>query len=117
MMSLPPQNRSYSYRPLSVIRNEIRLLLLESGGSYNRLGCTLRHVSLDDNPKYTALSYTWGNPDITRPISLDGYCVNVTTNLKSALLHLREKAQERTFWIDAICINQSDLTEPSQQVL
>jgi hypothetical protein len=117
MMSPQQQNRSYSYRPLSVVRNEIRLLLLKPGGSYDRLSCTLRHVSLDDNPKYTALSYTWGNLDITRPISLDGYCVDVTTNLKSALLHLRAKTQGRTFWIDAVCINQSDLAERSQQVL
>ena len=113
MMSPQQQNRSYSYRPLSVVRNEIRLLLLKPGGSYDRLSCILRHVSLDNNPKYTALSYTWGNPDITRPISLDGYCVDVTTNLKSALLHLHEKTQERTFWIDAVCINQSDLAERS----
>jgi hypothetical protein len=75
MMSSPPQNRSYSYRPLSVVRNEIRLLLLKPGGSYDRLSCILRHVSLDDNPKYTALSYAWGNPDITCPISLDSFAL------------------------------------------
>ncbi|EON64457.1 hypothetical protein W97_03688 [Coniosporium apollinis CBS 100218] len=40
----------------------------------------------------------------------------VTANLESALRHLRHEDDFRTMWIDAICINQSDTEERTQQV-
>jgi Heterokaryon incompatibility protein (HET) len=40
----------------------------------------------------------------------------VTTNLESALRHLRLKNDARRLWIDAICINQSDILERNHQV-
>ena len=40
----------------------------------------------------------------------------ITKNLAGALQHLRHTNQERTLWIDAVCINQQDLEERGQQV-
>jgi vancomycin permeability regulator SanA len=41
----------------------------------------------------------------------------ITQNLHIALQYLRQKDKPRLFWIDAICINQTDLEERSAQVL
>jgi hypothetical protein len=40
----------------------------------------------------------------------------MTKNLYSALLRLRHSETDRTLWVDALCINQSDLDEKGQQV-
>jgi hypothetical protein len=72
---------------------------------------------------YDALSYCWGdlsNPelvDMTTP-SCNGASttVKVSSNLAMALRHLRKRDTQRTFWIDFICINQSDDIERSHQV-
>lgn len=45
-----------------------------------------------------------------------GSSVPVTENLHLALKHLRLKDRERTLWIDALCINQSDTRERTHQV-
>lgn len=58
----------------------------------------------------------WGDPKDTVPIILDGHVFNITTNLESALRHLRWEDTARTFWIDAICIDQRDIQERGHQV-
>jgi hypothetical protein len=47
---------------------------------------------------------------------LDGtpYCIK--KNLECALRYLRSKESPRVLWVDAICINQNDLDEKSEQV-
>jgi hypothetical protein len=44
------------------------------------------------------------------------YALAVTQNLEIALRHLRRGRETRVFWIDAICINQNDLSERSIEV-
>ena len=68
---------------------------------------------------YVALSYVWGDPSITKEIFIDGHSVQVTENLEAALRTLRGSpriSQGFKVWIDAICIDQSNLTERSAQV-
>lgn len=70
--------------------------------------------------RYECLSYVWGDQTDTFSIFIrDGESqsrFNVTQNLQEALLQLRDAAFERILWADMICINQSDMTERSQQV-
>jgi hypothetical protein len=49
---------------------------------------------------------------------IDNYALglSITANLESALRHLRLSDQQRTLWVDALCINQSDITERGSQV-
>jgi len=79
----------------------------------------------DFQPHYEALSYTWGTTEDpenayvmdSRP---DGNeeCATLAIypNLVSAFRHLRYVDQVRTFWVDAICINQRDISERNKQV-
>ncbi|KAK1072171.1 hypothetical protein LTR74_002745 [Friedmanniomyces endolithicus] len=49
-------------------------------------------------------------------IQCNGRAFFVTRNLRRALQQLRLPDQSRRLWVDAICINQSDVTERSQGV-
>jgi hypothetical protein len=53
---------------------------------------------------FEALSYTWGDPKATLPITLHGKPHHITKNLEVALRHLRYPERERTLWVDALCI-------------
>jgi hypothetical protein len=66
--------------------------------------------------EYEALSYTWGDPKILRPIRINDTVFNVTENLYQALLTLRTQDYQRWLWIDAVCIHQTDLQEKSQHL-
>jgi hypothetical protein len=168
------------WTPLDRGRREIRLAYLAPSAKRDEQpSCSLHIVSLDDNPHYEALSYTWGNPKVTEPIqlrsvqresgahvksdaasdySLDLRAVTslhpevsmltaiktvtravelpvqkvpelspsaenetyaqwpVTTNLEAALRYLRHESMVRILWIDAICIDQSNIEERNHQV-
>jgi hypothetical protein len=45
------------------------------------------------------------------------YLLPITKNLSIALRHLKLPSEPRTLWIDAICINQNDLSERSREVI
>ena len=93
-----------------------RLFSLQPGKANDRIEGCLMTVSLRDCPPYEALSYVVGDTSIKAPIWCDGEKCPVTENLQAALLHLRQEANERIFWIDQICINQLDTEERNQQV-
>jgi hypothetical protein len=76
----------------------------------------LKEVSLDSNPTFQAISYTWGEAIFPCDLICDSHTINVTQNLHDALSHFRDSGQELTIWIDAICINQFNEDEKSQQI-
>jgi hypothetical protein len=87
-----------------------------------RVSCTLTKVSLNDKPKYLALSYTWG-AKIFKKIEISSVdrqrkdTVEVTANLEEALRYLRQESNPVCIWIDALCINQGpDAPEKTEQV-
>jgi hypothetical protein len=104
------------YNTLPDTSDNLRLLIVHGGDVSEPIRCTLRIVSLHDKPSYDALSYTWGDSATTKPIEVDGFKTRVTTNLEQALRHLRDVKNDLTLWVDAVCINQSDVPEKSQQV-
>lgn len=111
------------YVPLEPQIREIRLLtLLPDTPDQIIPRCYLSSHSLDDPPAYNALSYVWGDAATSQApenvVELDGHNFPVTANLFSALRHLRPPptGQPLTLWVDAVCINQDDLDERSQQV-
>ncbi|KAF8866325.1 HET-domain-containing protein, partial [Acephala macrosclerotiorum] len=95
---------------------EIRLVKLLKSRWSDKIQCQLHHVSLANRPSYKALSYAWGSPRATRPILVNGYQHAVTVNLESALRRLRRIDEDLILWIDALCINQSNNSERTEQV-
>lgn len=93
-----------------------RVLDLLPGKDNDEIQCTLRPASLTEPPAYEALSYVWGTELSKTQISCDSAHFTTTTALYKALRHMRSSTATRTLWIDALCINQSSLTERSSQV-
>ncbi|KAI0423692.1 HET-domain-containing protein [Xylaria sp. FL1042] len=108
----------FQYQPLNIVDRQIRLLtLLPDSG---RVRCRLRHVSLEKlQDEYETLSYCWGLQTSRQvKISVNGLDFLIAANLHAALLRLRhlDYYRPKTLWIDAICINQSDPIEKSNQI-
>lgn len=109
----------YDYHSLT--DGSIRLLRLLPNQHENApIHCELFEFPLQTSTKgthaYEALSYVWGCPKDPLPIFVGAQGLTVTRNLHMVLLHLRDPHVERVLWIDAICINQQDLSERGRQV-
>jgi hypothetical protein len=92
----------------------IRLIHLLPGKGFEPIKVSM-NIS-DGITEYEALSYYWGGSSTHSLISCNGFRLQVTQNLKSALRDLRHPDTSRVLWIDAICINQQDVREREQQV-
>lgn len=75
-------------------------------------------------PEFEALSYTWGSTSLSQHVLKlidDSHATHmeIRPNLDGALRRLRRDIppeKSRFLWIDAVCINQSDLSEKSRQI-
>ncbi|KAF2098809.1 HET-domain-containing protein [Rhizodiscina lignyota] len=106
------------YSPLQSNLGEIRLLQLNPAGTVGApLDCSLERAFLSSNPRFEALSYTWGEPGTEQIILLDGTEFRIRENLSAALRRLRHASQPRRLWTDVICVNQDDLDERRDQIL
>jgi len=77
---------------------------LDLGGPIH---CEIKHSNLDQDIKYEALSYAWGQPEPGYHVIINkSNSLSVTPSCIEALVHLRQRFQRRTLWVDAICINQ-----------
>jgi hypothetical protein len=109
LLPLPP-NIPDSVEP------SIRLICLKAGNERDVLECTMFTTTLSERVKFSALSYVWGNESKRHPLTVNGQLISVAENLYAALLHLRSPRSHKVLWVDAICINQTDLGERSYQV-
>ncbi|RYP49403.1 hypothetical protein DL769_011073 [Monosporascus sp. CRB-8-3] len=113
---------SFRYLPLDSGRREIRILTLQPGAFEEPLRCGISTTDIDTSSVYNSLSYVWGDPSSSNiqgnTVLLDGHPFPVTTNLLTALRHLRPPAGAgaTALWVDAVCINQQDLDERRHQV-
>lgn len=111
---LPP---SSAYKPLQP-GEDIRLVEICPADAHADVRCSIFHASLSQVPPYEAISYTWGSNEDrqTIPCGPEGASITVTRNCESALRRLRLATESRVVWVDAICINQSDIPERNAQV-
>ncbi|PWY82732.1 hypothetical protein BO83DRAFT_454730 [Aspergillus eucalypticola CBS 122712] len=108
---------SFQYHKLDPNQRQIRLLFIHpSRNKRNPIQCSLHAVSLNDSPKFEALSYVWGTEEATEQIVLDGKEFYVKPSVAKALYLLRRTFRRRDVWVDAICINQCDIDEKNTQV-
>lgn len=107
---------------------QIRLLSVHGQTDHGSPVCRLTTFELAKAPTYQALSYVWGPPFKSMGIVCNGMPLTVTKNLYEALLaclslntndlgkHKGSATSIQYIWIDALCINQEDFKEKSQQV-
>lgn len=111
----------YIYTPLDEEAKEVRLMTLLPGTRPSEIRIVLENIALAEyeTPQYEALSYVWGSAEalINIHIGHSDETLGVTQNLATALPYLRYKDKPRRLWIDAICVDQQNLAERSQQVL
>ncbi|KAJ8127685.1 hypothetical protein O1611_g5951 [Lasiodiplodia mahajangana] len=110
---------TFQYSPLDASVREIRLFRLHPASLNSRdstLEMTIIKCRLGNPIPYKALSYTWGDPEPTYPVRLDGCQFRIRKNLHEALLRIRPLLGTVKLWADAICINQDDMRERESQV-
>ncbi|OCK77303.1 HET-domain-containing protein [Lepidopterella palustris CBS 459.81] len=134
--SIPLPQTEYTYSRLA--SDQIRLLKLLKGRADDPMHCQLTTVTTNGlrESTYHALSYAWGDSitmeDIFLQHSNDGTSASgphshpfpwsssplfkVRSNLFLALKRLRSAEEDIYFWVDAICINQTDDVEKSHQL-
>ncbi|PVI01867.1 hypothetical protein DM02DRAFT_560828 [Periconia macrospinosa] len=120
----------YRYAPLSGPRS-IRLVRIHHGADTDVVTCDVFEVSLDNQPVFEALSYTWDlDPEWSwtkleivedkkkeeRPILCNGKTMHISMNLYHALTEFRRRRWTLPIWADQICINQNDREEKISQI-
>ncbi|KAH7357098.1 heterokaryon incompatibility protein-domain-containing protein [Rhexocercosporidium sp. MPI-PUGE-AT-0058] len=136
------QTPEYTYNSLPGDKKRIRLLKLYPGeGMGMKIYCELMEDPDEEQMKedeafkervksweeirkkevkYEALSWCWGNEEEDYVIIIKAgereFKKRVRKELALALKYLRRAGQERTLWIDAICIDQANPNERNHQV-
>ncbi|KAH7351306.1 heterokaryon incompatibility protein-domain-containing protein [Rhexocercosporidium sp. MPI-PUGE-AT-0058] len=116
----PEISSTYRYTALPPISpstpKTFRLLTIMPKSFDKYLRCKLHVHEIESAPPFEALSYVWGDSKPVMSIYLEEESKSISFNLGLALARLRLEDKERIVWIDALCINQDDLAERSQQV-
>jgi hypothetical protein len=115
-----PQSQSdrttpYEYKRMTS-SNSIRIAELLRGNVGEPIQILLHHRTLLDLSTCAAVSYEWGSDVRQHEINCEGRVIKVTRNLSNLLGKLRVRDENQLLWIDAICVNQKDLDERSEQV-
>lgn len=105
------------YRPLDEMRQETRILLITK---IEPPEFAFESASMIDDQleAFDAISWCWGDTSAAnqKNITIDGCGLSVSENAYEVLLELCIAKQKKRIWIDAVCINQDDKDERSQQV-
>jgi hypothetical protein len=108
---------TFEHEALDYTRGAIRLLrILPNLSPTGIIQCEIWHDSV--KAKYDCLSYVWGSDEIQQQILLNRKPCRVRQNLCDFLRVARTKyaSPPRTFWIDALCIDQDSIWEKNHQV-
>lgn len=65
---------------------------------------------------FESLSYAWGKDAATSLLHIGNKCLAITRNLDTALRAARRRDSTISIWVDAICINQHDVSERNHQI-
>ncbi|KAH7087983.1 heterokaryon incompatibility protein-domain-containing protein [Paraphoma chrysanthemicola] len=105
--------QDFAYRPLDPLQQSIRIIRVLPGDSSESIRCEIRHDTI--HAEYSCLSYVWGQPTENH-ILIEGHLHSVRDNLFSFLKAAQRKPISKWLWIDALCIDQSNGVERTQQV-
>ncbi|KAK3626135.1 hypothetical protein LTR56_020042 [Elasticomyces elasticus] len=105
-----------------LLAREIRVLVVQPAVDEDEpIRALLEYTNIDEPCNYDAISYCWsrredGRAELIRDIQCNGHVVPVTDTAEEAIKSFRRPDRERVLWLDALCINQSDIRERTQQV-
>jgi hypothetical protein len=108
--------RSYVASALPHSRAISSMKLCHMSGATRQIHCRSEYTLCHRRRAYLRHSSAPGLKSRERVPPIKDQSVPVTKNLYSALRHLRLHDKVRVLWIDALCINQSDLAERSHQI-
>ena len=108
--------RTIVYNDLSAASKEIRILKLKPSKSIDDDPDCVMYTTPVAGASFAAISYVWGSPKHQKQMTINGHRISVGRNAHTALRYVRDTQVEKHIWIDALCINQDDLAERSQQV-
>jgi hypothetical protein len=106
---------TYQYSDLSP--GQIRLINISHDKEGN-LNCCLEAVHIEATPPFIAMSYCWAGQVPDRSVNVeDGkHFLRITYNVEALLKLMLNWTPRHSIWIDAVCINQEDLSEKNKQV-
>ncbi|ROV94094.1 hypothetical protein VMCG_08242 [Cytospora schulzeri] len=78
--------------------------------------CQLTCWPINNAPQYDAISYAWGDPNLRTLITINDRRLAVTQNCEYVLRQARWHGMSRYHWVDAICIDQKNNSEKTEQV-
>jgi hypothetical protein len=97
---------SFLYKPLK--HRKVRLFHL-APESDSAIRGAIVEMPFSSMGTYQAVSYAWGNQELSHSIhTMDGV-VKVSESLHYILSSLTPDKEPLLLWVDAICVNQSDL--------
>ncbi|KAH8595414.1 heterokaryon incompatibility protein-domain-containing protein, partial [Bisporella sp. PMI_857] len=107
---------AFTYQAIDPAKREIRLLGIQGlAGDPSILRCQLKHFSLDNGtPHFVAISYTWGTSRRMGKLEINGKILRIPYNAWDILHELLYRSQ--LFWIDSVCIDQTNTKERNHQV-
>jgi hypothetical protein len=101
-----------AYVPLDMVTNETRILVIQQSASPTApMMLGLAHCPIKCEVVFCALSYIWGPLLPATDVVVNGQILTITESLEQILRAIRLPSDDSAVWIDAICINQSDVLE------
>lgn len=107
------------YDDLPTCDGEFRLLeIVPAADPTSHIIARLFNASLEDPPRYEAVSYRWEQTADAHFISVNGVKFPVRRDMVSLLSEFRRQSYPSSpiFWIDSICINQNCTQDRNKQV-
>nr|OQO32597.1 hypothetical protein B0A51_00161 [Rachicladosporium sp. CCFEE 5018] len=114
-MELPLRTRAFAYTRLADPSTHIRLLSICQSKPGEKRKCRLKAYQIVKVPRYTAVSYCWGYPADQVDIIVNKARMTIGCNCEYVLQQASWYGGG-LYWIDAICIDQSNDDEKASQV-
>lgn len=114
-MSIALPESTFQHEPLPE-KGWIRLVTVHPDLESGNIACTLQPFDGNTCPEYVALSYLWGDPTPTHSICVNGLPRRIHQNLWQFFHRAWQDEMTDYFWIDSICLDQSNHGERNEQV-
>lgn len=112
----PDAQPHFKHEALLDARKFIRLLTLHSGQNDEPLRASLTPQPLSHDLHFEALSYMWGPSEPKQLFQLNEQEFLLRPNIHAFLRRLRYHSKDRVLWLDAVCIDQNNISERGDQV-